>query len=129
MPHFFRHFAPKIVSKLSLSRHSRSTGGSKFAPFVPVRAKKVPEWSGAYDSAATRGKDDYVELGDSNTWQGPATTIVHVDDNGAVHGRNEWGDQVGRGPISNLSSSVTSIYPDDYPRADSSHLVNRPAQR
>lgn len=130
MPHFFRHFAPKIASKLSLSRHSRSTGASKFATFVPVRAGKVPEWSGAYESAATRGKDDYMELGESNTWQGTATTIVHVDDNGAIHGRSEWGEQGGRAPVSSLlPSTVTSIYSDDYPRADSPHLMHHPANR
>lgn len=123
MPHFFRHFAPKIVSKLSLSRHSRSTGGSKLASFVPVRASKVPEWSGAYESAS-RGKDDYMELGESNAWQGATTTIVHVDANGTVHGRSEEG---GRGPVSHLPSNVTSIYSDDYPRADSPHLMHHPA--
>ena len=130
MPHFFRHFAPKIASKLSLSRHSRSTGASKLAPFVPVRASKVPDWSGAYESAATRGKDDYMELGESNTWQGPATTILHVDDDGAVRGRNEWGDQQGgRGPVASLPSNVTSIYSDDYPRADSPHSMKSPIRR
>lgn len=129
MPHFFRHFAPKIASKLSLSR---STGASKLLPFafVPVRASKVPEWSsGAYESAATttRGnKDEYMELGESNTWRGPATTIVHVDDDGAVRGRDEWG---GRATVENLQSNVSSVYEDDYPRADGPRLVTRPVRR
>ena len=71
-----------------------------------------------------------MELGESNTWQGAGTTIVHVDDNGAVHGREEWGNRSGgRGPISSLPSNVTSIYSDDYPRADSPHLMNRPVHR
>ena len=71
-----------------------------------------------------------MELGESNTWQGAATTIVHTDDNGAVHGRSEGGDQSGgRGPNSNLPSNDTSIYSDDYPRATSPHLMNRPIHR
>ena len=74
MPHFFRHFAPKIASKLSLSR-SRGSGPSKLASFLPVRAtvraKNPPEWSAAaYDSASRGAKDDYMELGESNTWRG-----------------------------------------------------------
>ncbi|CAD6591223.1 MAG: hypothetical protein ASARMPREDX12_005038 [Alectoria sarmentosa] len=127
MPHFFRHFAPKIVSKLSLSRPSRSTGGSKLASFVPVRASKVPDWSGLYESASRGGKDDYMELGESNAWHGATTTIIeHVDANGAVRGRSEEG---GRGGpvVSHLPSNVTSIYSDDYPRADSPHLMHHPA--
>ena len=126
MPHFFRHFAPKIASKLSLSR---STGASKPATFVPVRASKVPEWSGAYESAAG-GKDDYMELGESNTWQGAATTIVHVDDDGAIQGRSERGEQGGREAVSKISpSNVTSVYSDDYQRADSPHLMHPHANR
>ncbi|CAF9914643.1 hypothetical protein IMSHALPRED_001968 [Imshaugia aleurites] len=125
MPHFFRHFAPKIASKLSLSR-SRGSGPSKLASFLPVRAtvraKNPPEWSGAaYDSASRGAKDDYMELGESNTWRGgPAATVVRVHDDDAGHGaagrgRVEWG---ARGPVSHLPSNVTSIYSVDYPSAE-----------
>ena len=68
-----------------------------------------------------------MELGESNAWHGATTTIIeHVDANGAVRGRSEEG---GRGGpvVSHLPSNVTSIYSDDYPRADSPHLMHHPA--
>ena len=136
MPHFFRHFAPKIASKFSsLSRpsRSRSTGPSKYKSFVPVRAagKALPEWrssSGAYESGSTTrgGKDEYMELEESNHWQqqrpGPAAaTIVEVEDHvgGERRKNNEWGGGGRSGPVAHLPSNVTSIYSDDYPRAES----------
>ena len=128
MPHFFRHFAPLIASKLSLSRPSRTS-------FVPVRAAKAhPNWSSSgagYDSAASRGgKDDYIELGETtnnnDAWRRggvqPTATIVQLERGEAAvpvpvqaplrRGR----DDVRRGPVAHLPSNVTSVYSDDYPR-------------
>ncbi len=78
-----------------------------------MRAGKVPDWSGGtYDSGTSRGKDDYMELGESNTWRRdpPAARVVTVESDHAA-GR-------GRLPVAHLPSNVTSIYSDDYPGAE-----------
>lgn len=66
-----------------------------------------------------------MELGESNTWRGPAAAVVRVDDTGAGRGRVERG---GRGPVSHLPSNVTSIYSDDFPRAESPRLTSHPVR-
>ena len=127
MPHFFRHMAPKIASKLSYHLYSRSTGPrSKFTPPAALvrpggiggGAHKV---SGpySYDSATSRGgggggKDDYMELGDSRAWRRggspPAARVLRLETTTARRrDDDEWG---GRGPVSHLPSHVTSIYSD-----------------
>lgn len=68
MPHFFRHFAPMILSSLTRTRtRTRSS-------FVPVRAvgnatckvkKATTEWS-----AGPSCCDEYVELGECKGAQG-----------------------------------------------------------
>lgn len=124
MPHFFRHVAPKIASKLSLSRSSDLARAS--SSFVPVRAGKVKDWkSGMYESSgatSSRGMDDYMELGESNTWQEGPTKAAVVRLQESEGGRHEGGG----GPVAHLPRHVTSsIYEYDYyPRAASPHLLN-----
>ena len=81
------------------------------------------ESSGATSS---RGMDDYMELGESNTWQeGPAkAAVVRVQ----KHERHEGGG--GGGPVAHLPRNVTSsVYEDNYyPRAASPHLLNHKAR-
>ncbi len=82
-----------------------------------MRAGKVPDWSGGtYDSGTSRGKDDYMELGESNTWRRdpPAARVVTVES-----------EARGRLPVAHLPSNVTSIYSDDYPGDEDPRLGNR----
>ena len=69
MPNFFRHFIPKITSKL----HSSNKSGSlkKIASLVPSASRKsVPQWHDRYDP--TSRHSEYLELGENNTWHSPA---------------------------------------------------------
>ena len=70
MPNFFRHFVPKITSKL----HNSSKSGSlnKIASIVPsTRRKSVPQRHDRYDP--TLRHSEYLELGENNnTWHSPA---------------------------------------------------------
>lgn len=117
IPHFFRHFAPKIVSKFTSLTRSSSTPQTKTiskpkpAPFRSrfpfpssfVRStNKVSDWtssSAAYDSSpgTTRGdRMSYMELGESHAWQKPAPAMVaDGNDNAAVQGKEEWDTKVG----------------------------------
>lgn len=71
-----------------------------------------------------------MELEENHTWQGAATSIVQIDDNGTVHGRDHLEIRSGgRGQIENLQCNGAKVYEEDYPRADSPHLMNRPVRR
>ncbi len=65
MPHFFRHFAPKIASKISFQRASQSSGSNnrdsgcivknQMASVMPVHRamEAVPQWHDPYDTATS----------------------------------------------------------------------------
>lgn len=94
MPHFFRHFAPIVLSSLSRSR-SRSMRPT--TSFVPVRAGKVKatttEWSGSAQS-----RDEYMELGEWREGVGAQEEEMKMGGRVKVQGR-EGAWRVGRAVV------------------------------
>jgi len=69
MPNFFRHFAPKIASKLHCSNKSSSL--KKIASLVASRSRKSnPQWHDLYDPNSRHS--EYLELGEGSAWHSTA---------------------------------------------------------
>ncbi len=117
MPNFFRHFAPKISSRLSLGKSShsksKSSGSHKFS-FKPVRAQ--PEEWDEYNEALRSNKDSYLELGERNSFSTPAPAVIHHEVNVPFEGVPPWrGNQKSAAPVSVLPSNVMKVADEHAP--------------
>ena len=84
MPHFFRHFAPKIASKLYFNSGSQgSSNPNKFSSIIALprrRTKPVLQWHDHYDTSTMDRDDSYLELNPGRKWPRPTTTIHGGED-------------------------------------------------
>ncbi|KAL9127418.1 MAG: hypothetical protein Q9217_003714, partial [Psora testacea] len=130
MPNFFRHFAPKLVSRLSFSRYNNSRdsgsgrGSRKITALVPVRAR--PDQWGGYqsDEDTMKDKDIYMELGESNTWTTPTPAMVPQEGNdGMQFSKGSWrgGERNMFRPLAPLPANMLTVQTavtEEFPRAE-----------
>ncbi len=113
MPNFFRHFAPKIASKL----HSSNKSGSlhKLASIVPASSRKAaPQWHNRYDPASRHSQ--YLELGENNVWHSPAKA-GEAEVNGSIPANAAWRDsKVSKSRVDLESGIVKTAKVDQYSR-------------
>ncbi|MCJ1458495.1 hypothetical protein MMC28_008868, partial [Mycoblastus sanguinarius] len=73
LPQFFRHFLPKIASKISTFRQTKSPSHISKKYGSSAHTGKTASWQDPYDPRLLQG--NYLELGERDKTLGPSTTI------------------------------------------------------